>query len=93
MAHLRVVLSLPATCPCINSSCVRATLTIGLPARLRREVERAAKAQGVSESEFIRRAVQHELWSEAFNRSRQVLVPKGRAKGAYTDEDVFKIVS
>jgi hypothetical protein len=54
---------------------------------------RAAKDQGVSESEFVRRAVQQQLWADAFEKSRRALVPKARAKGIYTDEDVFKIVS
>jgi metal-responsive CopG/Arc/MetJ family transcriptional regulator len=74
-------------------SYMRATLTISLPPDLRREVGRAAKGLGVTESEFVRRAVQNELWTDAFNQSRRVLVPKARAKGIYTDEDVFKIVS
>jgi Arc/MetJ-type ribon-helix-helix transcriptional regulator len=76
-----------------SSSYMRATLTISLPPELRREMGRAAKGQGVSESEFVRRAVQHELWTEAFNEARRLLVPKARAKGVYTDDDVFKIVS
>jgi hypothetical protein len=54
---------------------------------------RAAKGQGVSESEFVRRALQHELWASAFEQSRRLLVPRARAKGIYTDEDVFKVVS
>lgn len=54
---------------------------------------RAAKDQGVSESEFVRRAVQRELWADAFDQSRRSLIPKARTKGIYSDEDVFKIVS
>ncbi len=72
---------------------MRATLTISFPPSLRREMGRAAKQHGVSESEFVRRAVQHQLWADAFDQSRRTLVPKARAKGIYTDEDVFKIVS
>ena len=72
---------------------MRATLTVSLPPALRKEMGRAAKDQGVSESEFVRRAVQQQLWADAFEKSRRALVPKARAKGIYTDEDVFKIVS
>jgi Arc/MetJ-type ribon-helix-helix transcriptional regulator len=72
---------------------MRATLTISLPPVLRRDVSRAAKAQRVSESEFVRRAVQKQLWADAFEETRRQLVPKARAKRIYTDEDVFKIVS
>lgn len=60
---------------------------------LRRDVARAAKGQRVSESEFIRRAVQRQLWADAFEETRRRLVPQARAKRIYTDEDVFKIVS
>ncbi len=72
---------------------MRATLTISLPPVLRRDVARAAKTQRVSESEFVRRAVQKQLWADAFEETRRRLVPKARAQGIYTDEDVFKIVS
>ena len=68
-------------------------MTISLPPALRREMGQAAKGQGVSESEFVRRAVQHQIWADAFDKSRRMLVPKARAKRIYTDEDVFKVVS
>jgi len=72
---------------------VRTTLTISLPEPLRRDVTRAARKLGISESEFVRRAVQQQLWDEAFEGSRRLLAPKARAQGIYTDEDVFKVVS
>ncbi len=72
---------------------MRTTLTISLPQPLRKSVARAAKGLGLSESEFVRRAVQQQLWDEAFEASRRVLSPKARAKGIYTDEDVFKMIS
>lgn len=72
---------------------MRTTLTISLPPTLRRDVSRAARGQGVTESEFVRRAVQRQLWTESFEATRRKLVPKARALGIYTDEDVFKLVS
>ena len=72
---------------------MRATLTISLPPVLRRDVSRAARAQRVSESEFVRRAVQQQLWTDAFEETRRRLAPKARAKGLYTDEDVFRLIS
>ena len=72
---------------------MRATLTISLPPVLRRDVSRAARAQRVSESEFVRRAVQKQLWADAFEETRRRLAPQARARGLYTDEDVFKLVS
>ena len=72
---------------------MRTTLTISLPPTLRRDVSRAAKQQRLSESEFIRRAVQRQLWADAFEETRRRLIPKARAQRIYTDEDVFKMVS
>ncbi|MBI3851609.1 MAG: CopG family transcriptional regulator [Verrucomicrobia bacterium] len=78
---------------CLNLSYMRATLTISLPPVLRRDVSRAARVQRVSESEFVRRAVQKQLWADAFEETRRRLAPKARAQRIYTDEDVFKLVS
>jgi metal-responsive CopG/Arc/MetJ family transcriptional regulator len=72
---------------------MRETLTISLPASLRRTVARSAKKQKLTTSEFIRDAVQHKLWIDAFDETRRAAVPKARARGIYTDEDVFKIIS
>jgi len=68
-------------------------MTISLPPALRRELGRVAKGQGMTESEFVRRAVQQQIWADAFEKSRRLLIPKARAKGIYSDEDVFKAVS
>jgi len=72
---------------------MRDTLTISLPVSLRRTVARSAKKQKLTTSEFIRDAVQHKLWIDAFDETRREAVPKARARGIYTDEDVFKIIS
>lgn len=47
----------------------------------------------MSKSEIVRRAVQRRIWANAFERTRRALVPKARAQGIYTEEDVFKLVS
>ena len=78
---------------CLNLSYMRATLTISLPPLLRRDVSRAAKSRRISESEFVRTAVQRQLWVEAFEATRRKALPVARAAGIYTDEDVFKIIS
>lgn len=72
---------------------MRATLTVSLPLSLRRDVARAAKARRVSESEFVRSAVQRHLWADAFEETRRRAVPRAQALGVYTDEDVFKLIS
>lgn len=72
---------------------MRTTLTISLPPATRKEVARAAKRRKLSESEFVRRALQTQIWHDAFEETRRQLVPKARARGIYSDEDVFKLVS
>ena len=72
---------------------MRDTLTVSLPREMRREVARAAKRQKLTTSEYVRDAVRRKLWLDAFDETRRKLIPKARALGIYTDEDVFKIVS
>jgi len=72
---------------------MRTTLTISLAPEARRQIASAARRRRLSESEFVRRALQTQLWSDAFEETRRKMVPKARARGIYTDEDVFKLVS
>lgn len=72
---------------------MRTTLTVSLPKKMRREIGLSARALNLTESEFVRRALQDRLWEEAFEASRRKLVPLARAQGIYTDEDVFRLVS
>src|SRR5438552_9810329 len=72
---------------------VRETLTISLPKELRRGLEKMAKAEGVTSSEYVRRAIKADIFRRALRAARRELVPQARAQGIYTDEDVFKIVS
>ena len=72
---------------------MRDTLTISLPAGLRKQVAQASRRGHLTQSEFIRKAVQEKLWEDAIDESRRRLVPLARAQGIYTDEDVFKTIS
>jgi len=72
---------------------MRATLTISLPPQTRAELARAARRRKLSQSEFVRRALQTQLWQDAFDESRRKMAPRARAIGIYTDEDVFKQIS
>ena len=72
---------------------MRETITVSLPGEMRREVARAAKKQRLTASEYVRDAVRRKLWLDAFDETRRALLPKARAMGIYTDEDVFQIVS
>jgi hypothetical protein len=72
---------------------MRTTMTISLPKKMRREVGRTARSLHLTESEFVRRALQDRIWQDAFESTRRKLVPIARAKGIYTDEDVFRLIS
>ncbi|MGD0413068.1 MAG: CopG family transcriptional regulator [Terracidiphilus sp.] len=72
---------------------MRATLTISLPKDLRRNLDKMAQAEGVTGSEYVRRAIKADIFRRALRAARRELVPQARAQGIYTDEDVFKIIS
>ena len=72
---------------------MRETLTISLPGKLRKELAKKAKAQHLTQSEFVRRAIQDKLWVDAVDESVRSLAPHARALGVRTDEDVFKLIS
>ncbi len=72
---------------------MRETVTISVPAAFRKQLTKAAKADGVTQSEFVRKALKTELFRRSLRAARAELLLKARAKGIYTDDDVFKAVS
>jgi hypothetical protein len=68
-------------------------LTIRVPKGTRRRLERRARAEKLTLSQYIRRALDTEALLGALEAARADLVPVARARGVYTDDDVFKIVS
>ena len=72
---------------------MRETLTVSLPAKTKRLIVRAASESGLTTSEYVRLAIHRKLCHDAVAESRRVAVPRARAKGVFTDEDVFKLIS
>jgi uncharacterized protein (DUF1778 family) len=72
---------------------VRETLTVSLPPKTKRLIERAASESGLTTSEYVRLAIFRKLWKDAAEESRRIAVPRARAKGVFTDEDVFRLIS
>jgi Arc/MetJ-type ribon-helix-helix transcriptional regulator len=72
---------------------MRDTITISLPAGLRRDVVRQARAQRLTRSEYVRKALLEKLWEDAVDQSVRRLAPRARAMGLHADEDVFGRVS
>jgi hypothetical protein len=71
----------------------RSTLTISLPGKTKQLVERAAEGSGLTTSEYVRLAIFRKLWQDAAVESRRLAAPRARARGVYTDEDVFRLIS
>jgi metal-responsive CopG/Arc/MetJ family transcriptional regulator len=69
---------------------MRETLTISLPAALRKQVANASKRGHLTKSEFVRKAIQEKLWEDSVDESVRRLAPKARALGIRTDDDVFE---
>jgi uncharacterized protein (DUF1778 family) len=72
---------------------MRETLTVSLPPRTKRLIAQAASESGLTTSEYVRMAIHRKLWQDALAESRRVAVPRARAKGIVTDEDVFALIS
>jgi hypothetical protein len=68
-------------------------LTIRLPKGARRRLERRARAQKLSVSQLVRRALDRDELLSGLAPARAELLPQARAQGIYTDEDVFAIIS
>ena len=64
-------------------------LTVRVPKGTRRRLERRARAENLTLSQYVRRALDTEALLGALEAARADLVPIARAKGVYTDEDVF----
>ncbi|MBI4699217.1 MAG: ribbon-helix-helix protein, CopG family [Nitrospirae bacterium] len=69
------------------------TITIRLPEKLRKELDRVTKAENISKSEIIRDAVARHLAVKRFHLLRKKTLPFAEAQGLLTDEEVFKAIS
>lgn len=72
---------------------MRQTLTISLPVGMKKELDRAVKAEGVSYSDIVRESLGEFLFLRRFRALRAKLTAQAKKQGIFTDEDVFKIVS
>ena len=68
-------------------------ITIRVPKGTRRRLERLARTRRLTLSQYVRRALEAEQLLGALEDARGSLVPLARARGVFTDEDVFSRVS
>lgn len=69
------------------------TITIRLPEKLQKELEKVVKEEKTSKSEIIRDAVSRYLAVKRFQQLRKKVLPFAEAHGLLTDEDIFKAIS
>jgi predicted transcriptional regulator len=72
---------------------MREALTVSLPEKTKSLVERLARAEGLTTSEYVRRAIFRQIWQDAAAESQRLALPEARKRGIFTDEDVFRLIS
>ena len=72
---------------------MRQTLTISLPSAVRKDLDAQARRRGAGRSEIVREALVRYLAVTRFDDLRERTLPKARARGIVTDEDVFDRIS
>ena len=72
---------------------MRSVLSISLPDKVARELDRFAKSRGRNKSDVVKESISIYLWESRFEGARKSLTAPAKKKGFVTDEDIFKEVS
>ncbi len=72
---------------------MRDTITIRLPEKLQKDLNRVVKEEKTSKSDVIRDAIERYIALKRFQQLRKKILPFAEAGGLVTDEDIFKAVS
>ncbi len=72
---------------------MRSTITISIPEAVRSQLDKAAKADGISRSDIVRESLRDYLFLREFRAMRKSMVREASRCGIYTDQDVFDKVS
>jgi predicted transcriptional regulator len=70
-----------------------AALTVRLPPKLRRELDRLSRERRLPAGEIVRDSLRRYLAVERFRALRGKAIPFAEAEGFLTDEDVFSKLS
>lgn len=68
-------------------------ITIRLDPGLEELLDRVCRATGRSRSEVVREALRRQLPLDLFEEARRQIIPFAEARGIFTDEDVFELLS
>lgn len=69
---------------------MRATMTISLPRKVKRELDTLAKQEGLTRSDIVRRSLEDYMFFRRFDAVCAELNAQARAQGMFTEEDVVK---
>ena len=69
------------------------SMTIRIPDDLRKELDKISRAEGVPVSDIVRASLKKYVVLYEFEKLRAQTIPYAEARGIYTDEDVFKLIS
>ena len=72
---------------------MRESVSISLPTWLKETLDRAVKKDQMNRSDIVREALREYFTRKDLERIRQNMVPLAEARGVFTDEDVFRILS
>ncbi len=68
-------------------------VTIRIDSEMERQLDRAARMSGQSQSSFVREALRRQLALDQLTDLRCLIKPFAGARGYLTDEDVFRDIS
>ena len=72
---------------------MRRAITVSIPEGIKKELDRVTREEGVTLSDIVRESLRSYLFEREFRRLRRRLMAKAAARGSYTDEDVFELIS
>lgn len=72
---------------------MRDTVTISIPREIKKQIDRIVDEEGISRSEIFRASLTRYVAMKRYRALREKGLKKAAARGIFTDEDVFKIVS
>jgi len=72
---------------------MRSTLTISLPANVRKQLDNVSRSECVSRSDIVRESIRDYLFVRQFRALRKGMVLKAGRRGIHTDQDVFDRLS
>ena len=72
---------------------MRATITVSIPQELKRELDELTGREGLTRSDVVRESLKSFLTTRRFRQLRLKLTAEAKAKGIFTDQDVFDRVS